>query len=263
MLPAWKALQTLAIPLKTELFAGASEDPANVARILRDNGYILREATPGNIDSSRFLKTNDAFVGYLLRGWTAIVYTGRWFHIDADEKRPLADDELPTLLGGEAYAVFRAWVPFLPFLDSPIYLRTPQCTKHERWELEPESFRFQRFDYRGRQQEIAHAISKFATPVLISNGTQVVVSTPTDDGWKTRKVFDIRCFPDDDWCDTIIARSSDALGGAPPHLDTYISALTAHALLACCRAAGVPVDLPDITGLEEYQESLEAATFTL
>lgn len=254
MIPAWKAVHALGIPLRVEAFAGgAAEEPEHIRAVLRANGYLTRRAE--DMDSPRFLHGNAAVRGFLVYGWSAVRRTDEgWEHVTAEGVTPVERVALPN-----TWCVVAAWVPFEPFLRAPVYLRTHGLARHERYELEPESgFRAVKVNYRGRAREVQRAVGKFATPVLISNAQQMVLSTPTEDGWTTRTVYETDLFPDADAADDLVRRCTDALGRAPPHLDTVINQHVAHCLFSVCRSFDLRVDLPsiDADALRAYEEKL-------
>lgn len=279
-LPAWKAIHGLHIPLRVEEFQGASETPGHVKEVLVRNGYMFKRAKNSSmwlIDTPRFLKQNNAVCGFLVRdddGWKAIRLDGQvWKHVDASGESVYAEEgivHLPSAL----WLVLKAWMPFQQFLDTnrTLYVRTPDLSKHVRYELEPEGgYRPVCVDYSNRVKSVQRAIREFATPVLISNGTQMVISTPTEEGWISDKLYEFEAYPVERIADDVIHKCSEALGAAPEHLDSRVSTFTAHALYAVCRTLGIAVDLRETVAplsteekqsLETYLERLHEHTGT-
>ena len=264
-LPAWKAVHALHIPLRVEEFQGASETPGRVKEVLKRNGYLFRRAktsTSWLIDTPKFLKYNTAVCGFLGRdedGWRALrLEDGQWKHVDEFGESVYAEEgilHMPYAL----WLVTKAWAPFQEFLDSntTIYLRTPECSKHVRYEMEPEGgYRPVRVDYSNRAKVVQKSIREFATPVLISNGVQMIHCTPSGEGWISDKLYEFEAYPVSRVADVVIQKCSDALGGAPEHLDDRVSAFTAHALYAVCRSLGIPVDLSGVSFTAEEKISL-------
>lgn len=247
-LPSWKAVHALGIPIRVDQFSGASENPGTVRTVLMDNGYLFRRAQFGiNLDSPKFLANNPAVVGFLKRdedGWRAIkCVDGTWIHVDAQGESPNSDFQ------GVLWVVIKAWTPFTDFLESKttLYVRNPTMGKHVRYELEPESgYNPIRVDYTTARKKIQRAIREFATPVLISNGVQMVVSAPSESGWETEKLFEFDALPVGHISDELIQSCTHALGAAPPELDDLISRSVAHALYSICSLYSLPVELPHV-----------------
>lgn len=266
-LPAWKAVHALHIPIRVEEFQGASETPGTVKDVLRTNGYIFKRAKTSQtwlIDSPRFLKQNSAVCGFLIRdedGWRALrLDEGVWTHVDASGEGVYAEESI-LHMAAAMWLVLKSWIPFQPFIDAgtTIYVRTPDMSKHVRHELEPEGgYRAVRVDYSGRVKAVQRAIREFGTPVLISNGVHMVVSTPTENGWTSEKLYEFEGFPVERVSDNIIQRCTEALGGAPEHLDARVSAFTAHALYGVCRVFGISVTLEDMELNGAEKETLRA-----
>lgn len=266
-LPAWKAVHALHIPLRVEEFQGASETPGHVKDVLKRNGYLFRRAKTSStwlVDTPKFLKRNKAVCGFLARdedGWRALrLEDGQWHFEEASGTAIYAEESIlhvPFAL----WLVTKAWAPFEDFLDSgmAIYVRTPELSKYVRYELEPEGgYLPARVDYSNRVKVVQKAIREFATPVLISNGTQMVISTPTAEGWTSDKLYEFEAYPVSRMSDIIIQRCTEALGSAPEHLDERVSAFTAHALYAVCRSFGISVPLEETSLNEGEKQSLRA-----
>ena len=262
MLPAWKCVHALGIPIRVEEFQGNSESPLCVKTVLRQNGYLFRRAKSSVwlIDSPKFLKKNNAVQGFLTRnedGWASItLQNNTWTH-SCDGV--YSDMDVMNKTTAAIWVVLRMWSCVEPFINlkTTIYLRTPDMEKHVRYECEPESGYYAvRQDYSGCKRIVQRSIRSFATPVLMSNGLQMVLSTPSESGWTSSKIFEFECFPPEKQADFIIQKCTEALAQAPPHLDAKISQHVAHSLFSICSKYHLPVNIEEPDLAESDKEAL-------
>jgi len=167
-----------------------------VHRFLHERGHKCTRGSQGKywlLNSPSFLvKPGSGFIGFIDSD-TLESYRynkGEWI----TTKGPLSKEEINTTLQtGQTFAVHQMWAPLKQFYvqNKPFHITTDN-SQWTRYECYPEAcWRSSPVSYEQRESTVKKFMRAHRkTPILMSNGQEMVLCAPQKSGWKTTTLID-------------------------------------------------------------------------
>ena len=167
-----------------------------VRRFLHERGHKCTQASQGKqwlLNSPSFLvKPGSGFIGFIDSD-TLESYRydkGQWI----TSKGTLSVEEINTALQqGQTFAVHQMWAPLKQFYaqNKPFHITTDN-SQWTRYECHPEAcWRLSPVSYEQRETTVKSFMRAHKkTPILMSNGQEMVLCAPQKSGWKTTPLID-------------------------------------------------------------------------